>query len=97
MEIPEVWVLEVVAALASVGRVSRGVERANMAAIFNGAALPWWLEIGRRRELVSALISVWADLAGSNQTRPVESRHVCVNFGRSMRQAVRIKRLDCAT
>ena len=32
MENPEVLVLDVVAALASVGRVSRGVERANMAA-----------------------------------------------------------------
>jgi len=32
MEIPEVLVLEVVAALASVGRASRGVERVNMAA-----------------------------------------------------------------
>lgn len=32
MENPEVLVLDVVAALASVGRASRGVERANMAA-----------------------------------------------------------------
>ena len=32
MENPDVLVLDVVAALASVGRASRGVERANMAA-----------------------------------------------------------------